>query len=93
MCPSLIEIGSKTAEKKLCTNKQTDRHYENNGHLAVNQLLLCVSAFPSDTRALQIIIQGRYTGPVPTPTTLAAPIGDALTTSQRRRHGNIDPCP
>jgi len=37
----LIEIGSKTAEKKLCTNKQTDRqtnrHYENNGHLAVNQ--------------------------------------------------------
>jgi len=44
MCPSLIEIGSKKAEKnsKLCTNKQTDkqtdRHYENNGHLAVNQL-------------------------------------------------------
>jgi len=42
MCPSLIQIGSKTAEKKLCTNKQTDRqtnrHYENNGHLAVNQL-------------------------------------------------------
>ena len=41
MCPSLIQIGSKTAEKKLCTNKQTDkqtnRHYENNGHLAVNQ--------------------------------------------------------
>ena len=37
-----IEIGSKTAEKKLYTNKQTDRqtdrHYENNGHLAVNQL-------------------------------------------------------
>jgi len=37
MCPSLIQIGSKTAEKKLCTNKQTNRHYENNGHLAVNQ--------------------------------------------------------
>jgi len=39
----LIEIGSKTDEKN-CTNKQTDRHYENNGHLAVNQLseLLCV---------------------------------------------------
>ena len=37
MCPSLIETGSKTAEKKRCTNKQTDRHYENNGHLAVNQ--------------------------------------------------------
>jgi len=39
MCPSLIEIGSKTAEKN-CTNKQTDRHYENNGHLAVNQKLM-----------------------------------------------------
>jgi len=42
MCPSLIQIGSKTAEKnsaqtKRQTNKQTDRHYENNGHLAVNQ--------------------------------------------------------
>jgi len=41
-CPSLIEIGSKTAEKNSAqTNKQTDRqtnrHYENNGHLAVNQ--------------------------------------------------------
>ena len=35
MCPSLIQIGS----KKNCaqTDKQTDRHYENNGHLAVNQ--------------------------------------------------------
>jgi len=48
MCPSLIEIGSKTAEKNSAqTNKQTDRqtdrqtnrHYENNGHLAVNQIL------------------------------------------------------
>ena len=38
MCPSLIEIGSKTAEKHSAqTNRQTDRHYENNGHLAVNQ--------------------------------------------------------
>ena len=36
--PSLIEIGSKTAEKNSAqTNKETDRHYENNGHLAVNQ--------------------------------------------------------
>jgi len=38
----LIEIGSKTAEKIYAqtdrqTNKQTDRHYENNGHLAVNE--------------------------------------------------------
>jgi len=42
MCLSLIEIGSKTAEKNSAqtnkqTNKQTDRHYKNNGHLAVNQ--------------------------------------------------------
>jgi len=38
MCPSLIEIGSKTAEKNPAqTNRQTDRHYKNNGHLAVNQ--------------------------------------------------------
>jgi len=43
MCPSLIEIGSKTAEKNSAqtnrqTDRQTNRHYENNGHLAVNQL-------------------------------------------------------
>ena len=38
MYPSLIEIGSKTAEKNSAqTNRQTNRHYENNGHLAVNQ--------------------------------------------------------
>jgi len=39
MCPSLIKIGSKTAEKNSAqTNKQTNRQtYENNGHLAVNQ--------------------------------------------------------
>jgi len=38
MFPSLIEIGSKTAEKNSeQTNRQTNRHYENNGHLAVNQ--------------------------------------------------------
>jgi len=37
----LIEIGSKTAENNSAqTNRQTDRHYENNGHLAVNQLLV-----------------------------------------------------
>jgi len=40
MCPSLIQIGSKTAEKN-CTNRQTNRHYENNGHLVVNQKLEC----------------------------------------------------
>ena len=39
ICPSSIEIGSNTAEKNSAqTNRQTDRHYENNGHLAVNQL-------------------------------------------------------
>ena len=42
MCPSLIEIGSKTAEKNTAqsnkqTNRQTNRHYEYNGHLAMNQ--------------------------------------------------------
>ena len=42
MCPSLIEIGSKTAEKNSAqtnrqTDKQTDKHYKNNSHLAVNQ--------------------------------------------------------
>ena len=41
MCPSLIEIGSKTAEKNSAQTKQangqTNRHYENNGQLAVNQ--------------------------------------------------------
>ena len=43
MCPSLIQIGSKMAEKNSAqtnrqTDRQTNRHYENNGHLAVNQL-------------------------------------------------------
>jgi len=34
----LIEIGSKTAEKNSAqTDRQTNKHYENNGHLAVNQ--------------------------------------------------------
>jgi len=34
----LIEIGSKTAGKNSAqTNKETNRHNENNGHLAVNQ--------------------------------------------------------
>ena len=47
MCPSLIEIGSKTAEKNSAqtdkqTDKQTDRHYENNGHLAVNQWIVFI---------------------------------------------------
>jgi len=41
----LIEIGSKTAEKNSAqTNRQTDRHYENNGHLAVNQYTSYTSA-------------------------------------------------
>jgi len=53
MCPSLIKIGSKTAEKNSAqTNKQTDRqtdrqtnrHCENNGHLAMNQYTTGVRA-------------------------------------------------
>ena len=45
MCPSLIQIGLKTAEKNSAqTNRQTDRHYENNGHLAVNQQLVMTHA-------------------------------------------------
>jgi len=41
MFPSLIQIGSKTAEKNSAqTNRQTERHYENNGHLAVNQQIM-----------------------------------------------------
>ena len=45
-CPSLIEIGSKTAEKNSAqTNRQTNRHYENNGHLAVNQYFFLNSVY------------------------------------------------
>jgi len=40
-----MEIGSKTAEKNSAqTNRQTNRHYENNGHLAVNQQGSCYVA-------------------------------------------------
>ena len=47
MCPSLIQIGSKTAEKTLHkqTDRQSNRHYENNGHLAVNQFKLGKSKY------------------------------------------------
>jgi len=54
ICPSLIEIGSKTAEKNSAqTDRQTNRHYENNGHLAVNQYtqestLLGIKQFRTD---------------------------------------------
>ena len=48
MCPSLIQIGLKTAEKNSAqTNRQTDRHYENNGHLAVNQKYTSALLYPS----------------------------------------------
>ena len=54
MCPSLIEIESKTAEKNSeqtnrQTDKQTDRHYENNGHLAVNQLIKFINQTMTST--------------------------------------------
>jgi len=57
MCPSLIQIGSKTAEKNSAqTNKQTDRqtnrHYENNGHLAVNQHCSVLLRFMMTERAI-----------------------------------------
>jgi len=47
----LIEIGSKTAEKNSAqTNRQTNRHYENSGHLAVNQLqAVCSSWRPTNS--------------------------------------------
>jgi len=54
MCPSLIEIGLKTAEKNSTqtnrqtnrqTDKQIDRHYDNNGHLAMNQLVTTQKSF------------------------------------------------
>ena len=32
----MIQIGSKTAEKTV--HKQTNRHYESNGHMATNQI-------------------------------------------------------
>jgi len=52
MSYSLIEIGLKTAEKNSAqTNRQTDRHYENNGHLAVNQLFhFAVHAYANYSR-------------------------------------------
>jgi len=45
----LIQIGLKTAEKTLHkqTDRQTDIHYENNGHLAVNQKLKHVTLLSS----------------------------------------------
>jgi len=53
----LIEIGSKTAEKNSAqTNRQTDRHYENNGHLAVNQQLT-LNRFTTSTNCKLIRFQ------------------------------------
>jgi len=46
MCPSLIEIGSKTAEKNSAqTNRQTDRHYENNGHFGREPKMIFLNNF------------------------------------------------
>ena len=65
MCPSLIQIGSKTAEKTLHkqtnkqTHRQTDRHYENNGHLAVKQSIWAPSTL-SDIDSLESV-QRRFT--------------------------------
>jgi len=71
MCPSLIQIGSKTAEKNSAqrnrqtnkqTNRQTDRHYENNGHLAVNQQELTSSWVAEMGDRLATIDIGRKEG-------------------------------
>jgi len=60
MCTSLIEIGSKTAEKNSAqTNRQTDRHYENNGHLAVNQYRLLIDERGRSTRIDTDAMKGR----------------------------------
>jgi len=73
MSPSLIEIGSKTAEKNSAqTNKQIDRQinrdYENNGHLAVNQnlkiLIFCCTyavAVACENRNVRAKIDARCT--------------------------------
>jgi len=66
LCPSLIEIGSKAAEKNSAqtnrqtnnqTDRQTDRHYENNGHLAVNQKFnFTVQLLSHDNRQQHLIV-------------------------------------
>jgi len=66
MCPSLTQIGSKTAEKNSAqTNRQTDRHYENNGHLAVNQKVVwtmdCGCVQPCPPVATPLTIYRYYT--------------------------------
>jgi len=54
----LIEIGSKTAEKNSAqTNKQTNRHYKNNGHLAVNKLVVALSQYPKLTQKPRFFAQ------------------------------------
>jgi len=61
ICPSLIEIGSKTAERNSAqTNRQTDRHYENNGHLAVNQLSIAeANLFTTSYQTLRLPASNR----------------------------------
>jgi len=61
MCPSLIEMGSKTAEKNSAqTHRQTDRHYENNGHLAVNQNYQLESQVASTGNRLSLVLATVY---------------------------------
>ena len=64
MFPSLIEIGSKTAEKNSAqTNKQTDkqtdrqtnRHHANNGHLAVKQHFTSMDSVRDRTNLIQTL--------------------------------------
>ena len=66
ICPSLIEIGSKTAEKNSAqtnkqtswqTDRQTNSHYENNGHLAVNQLIRLIIYHPMRQNTWGLAVQ------------------------------------
>ena len=48
ICPSWIKIGSKTAEKNSAqTNRQTNRHYENNGHWSLGRQPIMYKRLPA----------------------------------------------
>jgi len=56
----LIEIGSKTAEKNSAqTNRRTDRHYENNGHLAGREPKLFFLGFRDFVLSARDVTEGR----------------------------------
>jgi len=56
-CPSLIQIGSKTAEKNSAqTNRHTDRHYENNVHFAVNKKMCLYTQWINCLHPLRFVL-------------------------------------